>query len=60
MMHQVVGPLIMLPLNCDNCRHFDGENWCALPSTRMLIAGYIQHPKLVVCALHEPKEGAEP
>lgn len=45
-----------LPLNCANCDHYDGDGYCALKQTQLLIVGFIADPKLVVCAKHEPKE----
>jgi len=48
-------PLI-LPRNCDNCRHFDAEHWCALKEKDALIDGYIIDPVRVVCEKHEPKD----
>ena len=47
-------PLI-LPRNCSNCQHFD-EDYCTLPSVRVLVQGYIKAPARVTCAEHEPKD----
>lgn len=47
-------PLI-LPRNCANCAHFDGEHWCALGEKERVV-GFIWHASLVVCAKHEPSK----
>jgi hypothetical protein len=46
-------PLI-LPRNCANCAHFDGDCHCALRSA--VLRGAIHEPELVVCAKHKPKD----
>lgn len=58
---------LVLPRNCANCAHYDGEGWCALPArmsrtiSRFFVAnrpipGYIGAPSMVVCAQHEQRE----
>jgi hypothetical protein len=46
---------LVLPRNCANCAHFDGEHWCAL-GEQARVVGFIWAAPLVVCAKHEPKE----
>jgi len=48
-------PLI-LPRNCANCAHYDGDHYCALPRNERLLAGWIIEPEQVVCAKQENKE----
>lgn len=48
-------PLI-LPRNCGNCQHFDGEGWCALVLKEKLILGFIVDPALVSCTKHQDKD----
>ena len=43
------------PQNCANCLHFDRDAYCTLPLKTILIDGYINDPRLVVCAKHEPQ-----
>lgn len=47
---------LVLPRNCWNCEHFDGEHWCSLLLKDKLIPGYIADHAKVVCAKHEPKD----
>ena len=48
-------PLI-LPRNCGNCQHWDGDKWCSLPWREVLIQGPTNLPAQVVCAKHKPQE----
>jgi len=45
-------PLI-LPRNCGNCAHYDGDHYCALHRNDRLLAGWIIEPEQVVCAKHK-------
>lgn len=46
-------PLI-LPRNCGNCQHFDGDAHCAAKGARLIQS--IPWPRGVVCEKHEPKD----
>ena len=50
-------PLI-LPRNCGNCQHFDGEGWCALPNDGKPrpLYHFIYSPSDVTCTRQEPKD----
>ncbi len=48
--------MLILSQNCANCRHWDGQGWCALTREAKAIGGHIILPALVVCAKHEPAE----
>lgn len=49
------GELLVLPRNCANCAHFDGEHWCRLAEKERIV-GFIWAAPLVVCAKHKPQE----
>ena len=51
------GELLVLPRNCSNCQHFDGEGWCALPAgADKAITGFIRYGARVTCTKHEPQD----
>lgn len=51
---------LVLPRNCGNCQHFDGDSHCALPRRlgAVLIHRVIDRSR-VVCVKHEPKREDE-
>lgn len=51
---------LVLPRNCANCAHFDGEGWCAMPRPALSpLTSFIGAPSMVVCIKHEPKAPEE-
>lgn len=47
---------LVLPRNCSNCAHWDGDCHCALPRLDAPIVGAIVEPESVVCLRHEAPE----
>lgn len=50
---------LVLPRNCGNCGKYDGDGYCALKQSELLIMGYIIDAKRVVCEKHEVVERDE-
>ncbi len=48
-----------LPQSCENCRHYDGDHFCALPAKLVRIDGFITHAASVVCDAHNAREDVD-
>ena len=50
---------MVLPQNCANCAHYDGDGFCALPHGDKLIHGFIEEAEAVVCVEHTTPEAED-